>query len=67
MWCFSLLIAYLLKLTPAGWLDRVKVDKLVDENRTSENTGVLKIYNDTKKIKVEDLKKKTTKNEDNDF
>lgn len=62
-------IAALLKLTPESWLGRIKVDKLVDENRTTEATGVLKAYNDASKIKVTDLKKGglTKGEEDNDF
>jgi len=63
-------IAALLKLTPEKWLDKVKVEKFVDENKAVEEGGILKMYNDTKKIKVTDLKKKAINkepNEDNDF
>lgn len=56
-----LAISAILKLTPESWLSKVKVDKLIDENRKSENSGLLKVYNDTKKIKVTDLKKKGKK------
>lgn len=46
------LIAVLLKLTPERWLASVKVDKLVNEDRTVENRGLLKLYNDTAKAKI---------------
>jgi hypothetical protein len=45
-------IAILLKLTPEKWLEKVKVDKLINENRVSSNDGILKAYNSAKKIKV---------------
>jgi len=60
--CF---ISLLLKLTPERWLTKVKVDKLVDENKAVENKGLLKIYNDTAKIKVG--RKKTPPGESDDF
>ena len=43
----------------------MKVDKLVDENRTLENNRLLKLYNDTAKIKVGP--KKTAAIESDDF
>ena len=46
------LIAVLLKLTPERWLDKVRVDKIVNEDRTVENRGLLKLYNDTAKFKI---------------
>jgi hypothetical protein len=46
------LISLLLKLTPERWLARVAVDKIVDEDRAVENRGLLKLYNDTAKLKI---------------
>lgn len=51
------LISLLLKLTPERWLTKVSVDRLVDENKAVENNRILKIYNDTAKIKVGGKKK----------
>jgi hypothetical protein len=53
-----LFVAVLLKLTPESWLEKIKVDKVVDENRSSETSGILAAYHKTENIKVTDLKKK---------
>lgn len=47
-----LLISVILKLTPERWLEKVKLDKLVNEDKVIENKGLLKLYNDTAKIKI---------------
>ena len=46
------LISVLLKLTPASWLAKVKLDKLVDEDRSMGNKAIINIYNKTAKLKV---------------
>jgi len=47
-----LLIAPLLKLTPEKWLQKMKLDKMVDENRNVDDNKLLKAYNKTADIKV---------------
>lgn len=46
------LISVLLKLTPERWLAKVKVDKLVNEDKTVENSRLLNMYNGARKMKV---------------
>lgn len=64
-----LLIAAILKASPESWVSRINVDKFVDENKATEASGILKKYNETKNIKVTEIKKGglTPKGEDNDF
>lgn len=50
-------ISALLKLTPERWLEKVKVEKLIDENRKTEDTGILKLYNKAKDTDVTALQK----------
>lgn len=64
-----LAIAALLKLTPESWMTKMKVDKVIDENRAG-SSALLKMYKNTEKMKVTDFKKKETDGfgeEDNDF
>jgi len=64
----SLGIAALLKLFKQEWTDKIKMDKMVDENK-SENSGLLSAYNKSKNIKATDFIKKKggNDNEDDDF
>jgi len=39
-----LLVSILLKLTPESWLSKVKLDKIVDENRDMSDNAILKKY-----------------------
>jgi len=59
-------VAALLKMTPIALFDRMKVDKLIDENKASEENAMMKAYNNTKKIKVTDFKKGNTKKDEED-
>lgn len=47
-----ILIAPLLKLTPASWLSKLKFDKMVDENRNVDDNKLLGVYNKAANIKV---------------
>jgi len=39
-----LLISFLVKLTPAAWVDKFSNKSLIDEDRNAENNPVYKIY-----------------------
>lgn len=48
----SLLIAFLLKLTPDKLLDKLKMDKLVDENKNMDDNKALQMFDKVANTKV---------------
>ena len=53
-----LIIAPLLKLTPESWLKKMKLDKVVDENKSMEGNKLLAAYDKAANIKVGEDEKK---------
>ena len=60
-----LLIAPLLKMTPESWLAKLRLDKVVDENRNVDDNKILQAYNKTANIKVGEDEAESK--EDDDF
>lgn len=52
-----LLISVLLKLSPESWLEKVKVDKFIDENKDMSNNKILDKYDKGSKMKIEAVDK----------
>lgn len=52
-----LLISVLLKLTPESMLSKVRLDKLVDEDKDMSKNKILDKYDSTSKLKVDAVNK----------
>lgn len=61
-----LFIAPLLKATPESWLSKLRLDKVVDENKNVDDNKILQAYNKTANIKV-NVGEEEEQKEDDDF